>query len=227
MNFFSLAHRKASELTLDMMNRMWPNGDVKVPGLRAGIIAAAPVVFKKYGLNSPLVVAHAMAQFSHECGAGTEMEENLNYSSNRLVAVWPTRFTPELALAYEHKPVQIANLCYNGRMDNRPDSNDGWNFRGRGLAQCTGSREYAALAIITSLDLLHHPEYLSDPKHALECGVACFGQNGCIPFAEKDDLVGVSAMLNVGHLVTDTKRIVGFELRKKWLARWKHELGLT
>jgi putative chitinase len=68
-------------LTSDIMNSMWPNGDDSVPGLVEGILAVAPDVCTKYGLNTDLVIAHAMAQFSVECGAGTEMEENINYTA--------------------------------------------------------------------------------------------------------------------------------------------------
>jgi putative chitinase len=49
--------------------RLWPSGDQKIPGLRAGIIAAAPAVFGKYAISTPLLAAHIMAQISHECGA--------------------------------------------------------------------------------------------------------------------------------------------------------------
>src|SRR5262249_54557754 len=80
-------------LTIEMMDHLWPNGDIKVPGLKAGIAAAAPTVFPKYGLTSDLVVAHAMAQFSHECGGGTEMVENIHYSPARACQVWPSRFS--------------------------------------------------------------------------------------------------------------------------------------
>jgi hypothetical protein len=58
-----------------------PVGDQKIPGLRAGIVAAAPLVFAKYGITTPLLVAHVMAQISHECGAGHDVVENLNYSA--------------------------------------------------------------------------------------------------------------------------------------------------
>jgi hypothetical protein len=33
--------------------RLWPNGDEKIPGLRAGMIASAPAVFAKHGTTSP------------------------------------------------------------------------------------------------------------------------------------------------------------------------------
>jgi hypothetical protein len=41
-------------------------------------MGAAPTVFAKYGLASDRVVAQAMAQFSEECGAGTELVEDLD-----------------------------------------------------------------------------------------------------------------------------------------------------
>lgn len=213
-------------LTLDDMRAMWPKGNEKVPGLVEGIASSAPAVFAKYGITSQLVVAHLMAQFSHECGAGHEMEENLNYSASALVRVWPTRYTPELAVAYEHRPVQIANKSYNGRMGNREGTNDGWDYRGRGLAQCTGRDEYVAVKKLTGIDVVSHPEYLSDPKYALECAVAIMKKCGCIPYALHDDLVCVSAMLNVGHLVRDPKTIVGLDQRVAWLEQWKTRLGL-
>ena len=71
-------------LTLEIMQRRWPNGDQHIPGLLEGIVAAAPTVFPKYGLLSPLVVAHAMAQFSEECGQGLEMIENLSDPATEL-----------------------------------------------------------------------------------------------------------------------------------------------
>jgi putative chitinase len=54
----------------EVLSRLWPNGDAKIPGLRAGIIASAPAMFTKYGITSPRLIAHVMAQISHECGAG-------------------------------------------------------------------------------------------------------------------------------------------------------------
>src|SRR5205823_14546727 len=67
----------------DALMRLWPNGDEKIPGLRAGMIASAPAVFAKYGITTPLLVAHVMAQGSLECGAGHEVIENLSYSAQR------------------------------------------------------------------------------------------------------------------------------------------------
>ncbi len=210
----------------DALKALWPQGDARVPGLVAGTIATAPAVFAKWGLISDRLVCHAMAQFSEECGAGLEMMENMNYSAARLRAVFPSHFTPAQAIAMQHDPRAIANQAYGGRMGNRIGTDDGWNFRGQGFSQLTGRDNYAALAKASGLDLLEHSELIHDPGHALELGVADFVMCGCLPYAQRDDVVGVSSMLNVGHYVSDPGKINGFALRQHWLALWKHAMGV-
>ena len=157
----------------EVLARLWPSGDAKIPGLRDGIVAAAPAVFATYGITTPLLVAHVMAQISHECGAGHDVVENLNYTAGRMMQVWPSRFpTMASAAPYAGNPRALANKVYNGRMGNAPGSDDGWNFRGRGASQTTGREGYARLAKATGLDLLHHPDLVNDPAHFLQCGVS-------------------------------------------------------
>src|ERR1700709_1007149 len=131
----------------EALSRLWPVGDTKIPGLRAGMIASAPVVFAKYGINTPLLAAHVMAQISHECGAGHEVVENLAYSAGRMMQVWPSRF-PTMASAqpYAGNPRALANKVYNGRMGNAAGSDDGWNFRGCGAREDNRGGGYARLA---------------------------------------------------------------------------------
>src|SRR5437762_1162567 len=128
-------------LTLAIMHTMWPNGNEKVPGLVEGIAAAAPTVFPKHGLTSDLVIAHAMAQFSHECGAGHEVVESINYTPERACEVWDTRFSdPADCLAkvgsFPGDPdfkIKLIDSVYGNRMGNRPGTHDGSRFIGRGL----------------------------------------------------------------------------------------------
>lgn len=197
--------------------RLWPHGDSHIPGLVAAIIASAPTVFPKYGLNSDLVIAHAMAQFSHECGAGTEVVENLNYRAEQLLSQWPRHFTAAQAIAMQHNPRAIADHAYNGRMGNRPDTDDGWNFRGRGASQTTGRDGYVALAKASGLDLVNNPDLVTAPATFLECGVADFILCGCLPFAEQDNLYQVTEHLNGGQ--------IGASQRASWLVLWKHALA--
>jgi putative chitinase len=198
----------------EALTRLWPHGDEKMPGLRAGMIEAAPAVFAKYGINTPLLVAHVMAQISHECGAGHDVVENLNYTAGRMMQVWPSRF-PSMASAapYANNPRGLANKVYNGRMGNLSGSDDGWKFRGRGASQTTGREGYQRLAKATGLDVVNHPDLVNDPRHFMECGVADFINCGCLPYAKADDIAGVTRRLNGGT--------VGLDQRRVWLAKWK------
>jgi putative chitinase len=209
------------------LKKLWPHGDAKIPGLVEGMISSATSVFEKYGVTSNLVVCHVMAQFSEESGCGSEMQENMNYSAGRLLEVFPRHFTHDQATAMQHNPRLIADQAYGSRMGNRPGTDDGWNFRGQGLSQVTGHDGYAALAKKTGLDLIAHPEMIIAPATALECGVGDFVLCGCLPYAQRDDLIGVSSMLNVGHYVSTPSQINGYAMRKSWLGLWKHAMGVS
>ena len=209
---------------INTLYNLWPSGDKLIPGLRDAMAAQAPVLFPKYEITTDTTLAQFMAQVSLECGAGLEVEENLSYSAQRMTEVWPSRFpTINSAIPYVHNPRMLANKVYNGvradgsdRMGNRPNSNDGWNYRGRGATQTTGREGYEALGKHMGLDLINHPELVNDPAHFLECGVADFVICGCLPWAEKDDIVSVTKHLNGG--LTDLSQ------REQWLARWKAAL---
>ncbi len=201
-----------------VLRKLWPNGDQHVPGLLEGIIAAAAIVFPKYGVTTSLVVAHAMAQFSEESGAGLEMVENDNFTEAQLLKLFPSHFTGSMAERLQHNPRMICDVAYGGRMGNAPPpSDDGYNYRGRGLSQCTGKAGYEKLAAKTGLDVLNNPDLLSAPATALECGVADFVLCGCLPHAEKDDVVGVTKALNGGTN--------GLAVREAWLKKWKAALA--
>ncbi|MFN8581646.1 MAG: hypothetical protein U0163_11810 [Gemmatimonadaceae bacterium] len=103
----------------------------------------------KYGIaNSRQRLAHFFAQILHESGSLRYDMENLNYSADALLAVFPKYFkTREQAVAYARQPQKIANRVYANRMGNGNEaSGDGWKYRGRGLIQLTGKDNYEAFA---------------------------------------------------------------------------------
>lgn len=204
-------------LTKSVLAGLWPQGDSEVPGLTDAIVLASDKIFAQNGLASAVAVAQAMAQFSHECAAGTTLVENLNYSAPALMATWPSRFNAAKADVFAHQPQRIANEVYNGRLGNRPGSDDGWTYRGRGGAQVTGRANYEKLGEKTGLDLLASPDLVSDPAHFLACAVGQFLLCGCLPFAVHDDVSGVTLHLNGGY--------IGLGQRQAWLARWKTALA--
>lgn len=212
-------------LTLTNMQNRWPNGDQHIPGLIEGIVNASDAVFTKYGVDSPLVVAHIMAQFSTECGQGLEMMENLNYSAQGLLATFPTHFTADMATRAAHNPQMIGQIAYGGRMGNDPPpSLDGYTYRGAGLSQVTGKAGVTALQAFlvkngADFDIVQNPELIIDPDHAFEVGVADLALLGCLPFAAQDDIVNVTKHLNGG--------LNGLADRRLQLAAWKKELDVA
>ena len=196
---------------------LWPSGDKLIPGLRDGIVQAAPAVFEKYGLKTNAVICQFFAQVSLECGAGTEVVENLSYTALRMTQVWPSRFpTVNSAIPFAHNPRLLANKVYNGRMGNALNSNDGWNYRGRGATQTTGKEGYALLGKRMGKDLVGNPDLVNDPGAFLECGAADFVICGCLPWAEANNVARVTKALNGGY--TDLSQ------RIAWLQKWKAAL---
>lgn len=212
-------------ITLEIMRRRWPNGDQHIAGLCAGIVASAPRVFEKYGLTGGRVIAHAMGQFSEECGQGLEMLENLNYTAERLREVFPTHFTPSMAARYAHNPKMIGEIAYGGRMGNHPPpSTDGYDFRGAGLSQVTGREGVTKLQSFldkhsAGFNIVENPGLIVDPAHTLECGVADWIVCGCLPHAQRDDTLGETRALNGG--------LNGLDERQRQIAAWKRELPWT
>ena len=222
-------------LTLaDFQHTGWHVNNPSVMTLVNAILAQQEEIFAQHGITRDIHIVHMMAQFSHECGDGNEMIESLNYRPSALLAQWPKHFTPAQAQAYgrtaDHPANQpmIGQLAYGGRMGNAPPpSDDGYKFRGRGLIQTTGRDAYAALGELTDLDLVTSPDLVVDPAHALFCGVAEFVHYPhMLSHCEADNLLAVSALINVGHLVDDQDEVIGFDDRKAQLKLWKHQYGM-
>ncbi len=217
-------------LAKDDLDALWPAAP---SDLVSGILTTQANAFGQCGIDNDLRLAHFMAQISHESGTGKEMVEGLNYAADALLKQWPTHFSSQQAQDYgrtpEHAANQrmIGNLAYGGRMGNAMyPSDDGYAFRGRGLLQITGRSSYGSIGNFCGLDLLNHPDLVVDPFHALAVAATEFRVSGCLPYCDADDLVAVSALVNVGHVTRNTAAIIGYEQRADWLTQWKQRLGV-
>lgn len=137
-----------------------------------------------------------LGQVLHESAGLTQFEENLNYSAERLVQIWPKRF-PTLADArpYARNPEALANRVYGGRMGN-VELGDGWRFRGRGPIQLTGRDNYAFVGDLIGQDLTVMPELMAQPRYALEATIAWWEKK--IPDSVIGDPEKVSMRVNGG-----------------------------
>ena len=99
-----------------------------------------------FGL-SDLEAAHFFGQCSHETGGFRLFSENLNYSADALMRVFPKYFNKVSAVQYARLPERIANRVYANRMGNGDEaSGDGHRHRGRGALQLTGKSNYKDFA---------------------------------------------------------------------------------
>ena len=173
--------------------------------------------FQTFGLVDPLRIAHWFAQFSVESQGFTRFEENLNYSADRLCAVFPGRF-PTLAAAapYAHNPQAFANKVYGGRMGNN-NPGDGYLYRGRGPG-LTGKDNYTASAKSTGLRLVTSPDLASSPLLFVLLACDYWDRKGCNEAADADDIVRVTKIINGGT--------IGLADRTAALARAKKALKL-
>jgi putative chitinase len=124
------------------------------------VIAQIPDTAKKFNINTPLRLAHFLAQCGHESAGFTATTENLNYSALGLKGTFKKYFpTDALANAYARQPEKIANRVYASRMGNGDEkSGDGYKYRGRGYIQLTGKQNYTTFS-----QSIGDPEVITNP----------------------------------------------------------------
>ena len=92
---------------------------------------------EKFAINTPPRIQMFLAQIGHESGE--------------------LRYTEELA----------SGKAYEGRKDlGNTTPGDGMKYKGRGLIQITGKRNYVLCGLALDLPLLEKPELLKEPENA-------------------------------------------------------------
>jgi putative chitinase len=149
------------------------------------VIAQIPDTASKFNINTPLRLAHFLAQCGHESGGFKVTSENLNYSAKGLMGIFKKYFpTQALAESYQRQPQKIANKVYASRMDNGSEaSGDGYKFRGRGYIQLTGRANYTAFGKAINEDIANNPDVVSG-KYALLSAAWFWSKNGLNTLAD-------------------------------------------
>ena len=142
------------------------------------VIEQIPDVMQKFEINTPLRLAHFLAQCGHESGGFRLTKENLNYSAKGLQGIFKKYFPTEVkAKEYERKPEKIANLVYGNRMGNGIESTgDGAKYCGRGYIQLTGKDNYTAFGTAINEDIAVNPQWVAE-KYALLSAAWFFNKN--------------------------------------------------
>jgi len=166
-----------------------PVGGLKLDALKGhipdGVIQMIPDTAAKFQINTPLRLAHFLAQCGHESGGFRATQENLNYSAKGLMGIFKKYFPTEaIANAYQRNPQKIANKVYASRMGNGDEgSGEGYKFRGRGYIQLTGKDNYTAFGKSIGEDIPSNPDVVAS-KYALLSAAWFFNKNGLHKMAD-------------------------------------------
>ena len=123
-----------------------------------------------FRINTPLRMAHYLAQIAHESGE--------------------LRYTKELA----------SGRAYEGRKDlGNTQQGDGVKFKGRGLIQITGRTNYHNYSVFCGFDVENNPELLERPLGATKSSMWVFDKFGCNQLADQDNLKAIRRKINGGY----------------------------
>lgn len=190
--------------------------------LPQAVLNELPLVMEKFGISNSNRLAHFLSQVAHESGNFKLVNENLNYSSNGLMAIFKKYFPTEaLAIAYQRKPEKIANKVYGSRMGNGDEaSGDGYKFRGRGYIQLTGKDNYKAFSDFIGEDCVANPDLVAI-KYPLTSAAFFFHKNKLWDICDKghshDIVAAVSKRVNGG--------VIGLEDRIKHFEEYNNLLA--
>jgi len=131
----------------------------KVPD---AVIAQIPEAAATFAITTNLRLAHFLAQCALESTNFTAVVENLNYSAQRLLQVFPKYFRNVDVNAYARNPQKIGSRVYANRMGNGDEaSGDGFKYRGRGYIQLTGKNNYQAFSGFIGEDCVASPDLVA------------------------------------------------------------------
>lgn len=181
-------------ITPELFSRLFSTA--KTPGLWSDALNR---FCPQYGIDTlPRMIAF-LAQVGHESCGFTALSENLNYSAQALLRVFPSRFTPASAEQYARKPEAIANHVYANRMGNGDEaSGDGWKHRGKGLIQLTGKDNQTAFAKHAGISPDVIGGYLLSIEGAVQSACWFWQQHGCNVYADRGDIKGCTKAINGG-----------------------------
>ena len=157
-------------------------------------------VFDKYEINTPLRQAAFIGQCQHESVNFKRLEEDLNYSSERLCQVFPNRFKSIAeASPYNYNPIKIGNKIYSDRLGNGDEaSGDGYRFRGRGIIQITGRNLYSVASSDLGADFVKNPELVATPLYAALTAGWYWNRNSLNLLADHKEYTTMTKRINGG-----------------------------
>lgn len=182
-----------------------------MPNTQRGAVFLNPLIgtMAEFGIATLHDRAAFLANVGHETGQLSAFEENLNYSNDRLCAVWPVRFpTISSTAGYSRNPPALANKVYANRMGNGDEkSGEGWKFRGSGLLMLTGKTSHLACALHFDIDPDAVGDWLRTPTGASRSAGWYWREHRLSDIADFDSLCD---LINIGHKTPKVGDSIGY-----------------
>lgn len=156
-----------SQITLQFLRKLAPKAKPEV--LTQELARSMQDWATRYGITTPLRVAHFVAQAAHETDGFRTLEE---YASGR---------------------------AYEGRKDlGNTQKGDGVRYKGRGIFQLTGRSNYAYYGKLIGDDLQRLPQLAARPDVAARVAALYWSRKGLNAWADKDDVKQITRRINGG-----------------------------
>lgn len=141
----------------------------------------------QYGIITKKQMCAFIANCLHESSAFNVKRESFNYKPERLRAVFPSRVKSiaDARALIAKGQVAVANFLYGGRYGNRPNTNDGWDYRGGGWTQNTFRDNYFILQNMTGIKFGDNPKLIEEMENAAIAAMEFWRINGCNEKAEQ------------------------------------------
>ncbi len=156
-----------------------------------GFAAALPKLCRTFDIQTLLRQAHFLAQCAHESAGFTA-----------IVEIGPTSYFAR----------------YDGRKSlGNTQPGDGARFRGRGLIQLTGRRNYQHFGTLLGVDLVAQPENAAVFPIAAQTAALFWREHKLNAHADRDDIAAITRAINGG--------LNGLASRRAFLTRTKSALA--
>jgi len=143
-----------------------------------GLIQYLPEYLEKYGLNTPLELAHFLAQAAHESAGFKTLQE---YASG---------------------------AGYEGRRDlGNVYPGDGKRYKGRGIFQLTGRANYTTMSKKLGVDLVNNPGLAATPEISVQTALEYWKSRNLSKWAKEDNVEMVTKLINGGYNGLKDRRI--------------------
>ena len=177
-------------------------------GVRTDVAAAfadpIAATMERFAITSFERRAGFLAQCLHESASLSRLEEGLYYRSSALIAATFRRLSalPSQELSsLVANPRGLARAAYGSMNGNRgPGTDDGWAYRGSGIIQITGLRNFDRAQNDTGNPYVANPDMVrKEPAHAALTAGLYWSWNDCNAVMDAGDFDGLSKLINLGN----------------------------